>query len=66
MMKTKFYLALFIVLIIDIILYSIFPFFNKVTPELFGLPFFYWYQTILLVISSLMFLGITLVFKEAE
>ncbi len=66
MAKTKFYLAMFITLIVDIILYSIFPFFNTISPELFGLPFFYWYQTILLVISSLMFLGITLVFKEVE
>ncbi|AWR93245.1 DUF3311 domain-containing protein [Acidianus brierleyi] len=66
MIKTKFYLALFITLIVDIILYSVFPFFNRIYPELFGLPLFYWYQTILLVVSSLMFLGITLIFKEVE
>nr|AKI85264.1 hypothetical protein [uncultured organism] len=53
----KFYPTLGIVLLIDIIMYSIYPIFNKTTPELFGIPFFYWYQTILLVITSLAFLG---------
>jgi len=53
MIKAKFYLASFITLIVDIILYSVFPFFNRIYPELFGLPLFYRYQTILLVVSSL-------------
>ncbi|AWR94106.1 DUF3311 domain-containing protein [Acidianus brierleyi] len=61
----KFYLTLGIVLLIDIIIYSLYPLFNKITPELFGIPFFYWYQTILLVITSLAFLGVSFI-KESK
>jgi uncharacterized membrane protein len=28
------------------------PFFNKLTPELFGFPFFYWYQMAVVLVSS--------------
>jgi hypothetical protein len=61
----KFYVTLGIVLLIDIIIYSVYPLFNKTTPELLGIPFFYWYQTILLVITSLAFLGVSLI-KESK
>ncbi|MDT7901370.1 MAG: DUF3311 domain-containing protein [Acidianus sp.] len=64
--KSMFYIAIFIALIVDIILYSLFPLFNRVTPCLFGVPFFYWYQTIMLAVSSLMFFTIAYVFKEEE
>ncbi|ARM74743.1 DUF3311 domain-containing protein [Acidianus manzaensis] len=65
-MRTKFYVAVFIALIVDIVLYSIFPLFNKVSPELLGLPFFYWYQTVMLVVTSAIFFGISYGVKEAE
>lgn len=30
------------------------PAFNRVTPSLFGIPFFYWYQILIVPISSAM------------
>lgn len=29
------------------------PFFNRVSPELWGIPFFFWYQFLWVIISSL-------------
>jgi len=52
----KYYIAIFIALIVDIILYSIFPVFNKIEPTLGGLPFFYVYQTIMLVVTTIIYL----------
>uniref|UniRef100_A0A0F2LMT2 Uncharacterized protein n=1 Tax=Candidatus Aramenus sulfurataquae TaxID=1326980 RepID=A0A0F2LMT2_9CREN len=52
-----YYLAVGITFLIDIILYSIFSVFNKVQPELFGLPFFYWYQILMLVVTTVLMVG---------
>ncbi|MCI2413638.1 MAG: DUF3311 domain-containing protein [Candidatus Aramenus sp.] len=52
-----YYLAVGITFLIDIILYSVFSVFNKVQPELFGLSFFYWYQILMLVISTVLMVG---------
>jgi membrane protein implicated in regulation of membrane protease activity len=30
------------------------PFYNKKLPELFGFPFFYWYQLLLVPVASLL------------
>jgi len=30
------------------------PFFNRATPVLFGLPFFYWYQIAIVPVASLL------------
>jgi hypothetical protein len=30
------------------------PAFNRVTPVLFGFPFFYWYQILVVIVSSLL------------
>ncbi|WP_236752502.1 DUF3311 domain-containing protein [Acidianus sp. HS-5] len=65
-MASKFYPAIFIILLVDIVLYSIFPVFNRVTPCLLGVPFFYWYQTIMLAVSSLMFFVVGYIFREEE
>lgn len=66
MPKSSFYIAIFIATIIDIILYSIFPVFDKVSPDLFGLPFFYWYQMVMLAVTSIMFFSIAYFVKEVE
>jgi putative solute:sodium symporter small subunit len=29
------------------------PFFNRITPELFGIPFFYWYQAAGTILGAL-------------
>ncbi len=52
-----YYVAMGFAFLIDIILYSIYPVFNKVQPELLGLPFFYWYQILLLVITTVLMVG---------
>lgn len=30
------------------------PFYNRATPELFGFPFFYWYQLVWVPLTSLL------------
>lgn len=30
------------------------PIFNRVNPSLFGFPFFYWYQMLVVVVSSIL------------
>ena len=52
----KYYLAIFLALVVDIILYSVFPIFNNKEPTLDGLPFFYIYQTIMLAVTTLIYL----------
>ncbi|MUN29553.1 DUF3311 domain-containing protein [Sulfolobus metallicus DSM 6482 = JCM 9184] len=42
--------------IIDIILYALLPVYNKVAPSIGGLPFFYTYQIVMLIVSSVLFL----------
>ncbi|BDC19442.1 hypothetical protein [Acidianus sp. HS-5] len=62
-MKKGFYLSLGIVLLIDIIIYSIYPLFNNVQPVLLGLTEFYWLQIALLIVTSLLYFAIGYVFK---
>ncbi|AKA72707.1 DUF3311 domain-containing protein [Saccharolobus solfataricus] len=44
-----------ILLIIPFIAYFAIPTYNKVEPDLGGLPFFYWYQTLWLALSTILF-----------
>jgi len=30
------------------------PLYNRIEPELFGIPFFYWFQTSLIVVTALL------------
>ncbi|MCY0850809.1 DUF3311 domain-containing protein [Sulfuracidifex metallicus] len=53
---SKYYLIMLFMFIIDIILYALLPVYNKVTPSIGGLPFFYTYQIFMLVVSSVLFL----------
>ena len=41
------------------------PFFNRITPELFGIPFFYWYQTVGTILGSLCIVPVYL-FKKRQ
>ncbi len=47
--------AITILILIPFIVYFLYPTYNKVEPRLGGLSFFYWYQTLWLVISSVLF-----------
>jgi len=39
------------------------PLYNRVDPEIFGMPFFYWFQLLLVPVSAL---GIYLYHREAR
>ena len=39
------------------------PFYNRLTPDLFGFPFFYWYQLLFVPITSLL---IYIVFRQVR
>ena len=41
------------------------PFFNRTSPELFGIPFFYWYQMLWTVLGSLCIVPVYL-FKKRQ
>ncbi|BAK54360.1 hypothetical protein [Sulfurisphaera tokodaii] len=55
-MKQKYYIAVLVALLLDIILYSIFPVYNIATPSIGGLPFFYVYQIIMLAVTTIIYL----------
>lgn len=59
-----FYVVTLIVLLIDIIIYSIYPVFNSATETVGGLTIFYFYQIILLIVSSIMYVAVSLIFKN--
>ncbi|MFP3189641.1 MAG: hypothetical protein RXR07_11600 [Sulfolobaceae archaeon] len=59
-----FYVVTLIVLLIDIVIYSIYPVFNSATETVGGLTIFYFYQIILLIVSSIMFVAVSLIFKN--
>lgn len=42
------------------------PFYARRAPELFGFPFFYWYQLLWIVISALLVWGIYVATREPE
>lgn len=53
--RTSSYVAAAILLIIPFIAYVLLFTYDRVYPELFGVPFFYWYQTVWLAISAVLF-----------
>ena len=62
--ETMFYISVLIVFIIDIIIYSIYSAFNSATETVGGLTIFYFYQIVLLVVSSIMMVAVALAFKR--
>ncbi|MEM0158278.1 MAG: DUF3311 domain-containing protein [Thermoplasmataceae archaeon] len=44
-----------ILLVIPLIAMVLVPTYNKTTPELFGITFYYWYQTVWLVIGAALY-----------
>ena len=45
-----------VLFVIPWIVYLLYPTYNTAQPELGGVPFFYWYQTLWLFISAILFL----------
>ncbi|ARM76081.1 hypothetical protein [Acidianus manzaensis] len=62
-MDGKFYIGLAIILVVDIVIYSIYPLINAVEPEFLGLTAFYWIQTVLLIVTSALYLLISYIFR---
>ncbi|MDP8003718.1 MAG: DUF3311 domain-containing protein [Caldisphaera sp.] len=48
-------ISIAILLLIPFMVYMLYPTYDKVNPTLGGLSFFYWYQTMWLAISGLLF-----------
>ncbi|HLH86366.1 MAG TPA: DUF3311 domain-containing protein [Thermoplasmataceae archaeon] len=59
-----------ILLVIPLIAMIALPTYNRTTPELLGITFYYWYQTIWLVIGAVLYIAaakmISSVYKEGE
>jgi undecaprenyl pyrophosphate phosphatase UppP len=34
------------------------PFYNRIEPTLFGIPFFYWYQLLAIILGALVVMGV--------
>ncbi|MEL9970823.1 MAG: hypothetical protein QXR57_07895 [Metallosphaera sp.] len=60
----RFYLIMGIAFLVDIIIYSLYPIFNNSALSIGGLTTFYSYQIVLLVVSTILFLGVVLAVKE--
>ncbi|EQD77541.1 integral membrane protein [mine drainage metagenome] len=48
-------MAAAVFLLIPFVVYLSVPSYNMVDPKFYGLPFFYWYQTLWLVLSGILF-----------
>ena len=44
-----------ILIIIPFVIYIALPLYNTDAPRLFGFPFFYWFQTVMLVVCAVFF-----------
>jgi hypothetical protein len=50
------YVILALLLIIPSVINLFVPFYNRANPDLFGLPFFYWFQTLWLALCVVFYL----------
>ena len=60
------YIVLAILILFPSIVNLLVPLYNKDMPEIFGIPFFYWFQTIWLIICSGFYLAFALLVKKEE
>lgn len=58
--------AALVILLVGIILQLITPLYNRVSPDIAGLPFFYWFQTLLLLIVTFMYVGTAYLLRSKE
>jgi Protein of unknown function (DUF3311) len=50
--------ALYILLVIPFVALLWVPFYNSIEPSVWGIPFFYWYQFLWVIITSLLILWV--------
>jgi TRAP-type mannitol/chloroaromatic compound transport system permease small subunit len=55
-----------ILLLVPIIVFAITPLYNVQNPKLFGLTFFYWFETLWLVVTAIFFLAAALLLNKME
>ena len=55
-----------ILLIFPMLIFGITPLYNKDKPTLLGLPFFYWFETIWLVVSAVFYVIAALMLNRME
>jgi membrane protein implicated in regulation of membrane protease activity len=60
------YVAAGVVLFVAFILNWATPLYNRVSPSLAGLPFFYWWQTLVLVIVTFLYLAFSYMVRERQ
>ena len=63
--KTRHIFLAFLILIPSTVNLMV-PLYNKEMPDLFGMPFFYWFQTIWLIICSGFYLVFSHLMKKEE
>ncbi|MEM3851653.1 MAG: DUF3311 domain-containing protein [Methanomassiliicoccales archaeon] len=64
-MKGSYIVAAVLLVIPTVVLLDV-PLYNKVNPELAGVPFFWWFQGLWLVIAAIMYLGAALILTSAD
>ncbi len=55
-----------ILLLIPILVFAITPLYDFKNPELFGISFFYWFETFWLFVSAAFFVGAALLLNKME
>ena len=55
-----------ILLLVPMLVFAITPIYNFKGPELLGLTFFYWFETLWLVVTSIMYLGAAMLLNRME
>ena len=65
-MKHTRYVILALLILIPSIINLSTPLYNRIEPELFGIPFFYWFQTLWLVVCSGFYLAFAHLINEVK
>ena len=55
-----------ILLLVPMLVFAITPIYNFKGPELLGLTFFYWFETLWLVVTSIMYVGAAMLLNKME
>jgi len=56
--------AIAVLLLISVVFYMVYPAYNYAGPELLGVPFFYWFQTLWLAISAVLFMVAAVIWER--
>ena len=65
-MKSARFVILALLILIPAIINLTTPLYNRIEPELFGIPFFYWFQTLWLVVCSGFYLAFAHLINEGK